>query len=404
MAWGITDMKLLFLTFYYAPDLSAGSFRAAALVRALASQLPPDAEIDVVTTLPNRYRSFSVDVPAFEQHGPVRIHRIALPAHRSGMLDQSRAFAAYASGTLRVIGGRRYAMVFATSSRLMTAALGSFVSRRFGIPLYLDIRDIFLENIQDVLPGAARALRPALGALERFAFGRASYINLVSEGFGPYFRKRYPRAMLTFHTNGVDDEFVGMSNLPEAGVATNGRHPLTVLFAGNIGEGQGLHDILPELAERLQGRVRFRIIGDGGRRQLLEERLGQRGAQRVELLSPIPRAQLVAEYQKADVLFLHLNDYPAFEKLLPSKVFEYAATGKPIWAGVSGYAASFLSKHVDNAQVFAPCDPTGAVAAFGRLDLVTRPRPEFIDRFSRRRISSVMAREVLTAMQEAART
>ena len=43
-----------------------------------------------------------------------------------------------------------------------------------------------------------------------------------------------------------------------------------------------------------------------------------------------------------DVLFLHLNDYSAFRKVIPSKIFEYAATGKPIVAGVSGYAAEFL--------------------------------------------------------------
>jgi len=43
----------------------------------------------------------------------------------------------------------------------------------------------------------------------------------------------------------------------------------------------------------------------------------------IEDLSP---SYLVVD---ADVLFLHLNAYKAFEKVLPSKIFEYAATGRP---------------------------------------------------------------------------
>ena len=37
------------------------------------------------------------------------------------------------------------------------------------------------------------------------------------------------------------------------------------------------------------------------------------------------RPALVEAYGAADVLFLHLGVQPAFEKVLPSKIFEYAA-------------------------------------------------------------------------------
>ena len=42
--------------------------------------------------------------------------------------------------------------------------------------------------------------------------------------------------------------------------------------------------------------------------------------------------------------------------MLPSKIFEYAATGKPILAGVSGYAAEFLNDQVEGVEIFSPCD------------------------------------------------
>jgi glycosyltransferase involved in cell wall biosynthesis len=172
-----------------------------------------------------------------------------------------------------------------------------------------------------------------------------------------------------------------------------------VLYAGNIGDGQGLHHILPELAERMSGRVHFRVVGDGGRVEALREKVRARALSNVELLPPVERAELIAQYQKADVLFLHLNDFPAFRRVLPSKLFEYAATGKPIWAGVAGYSADLVSDEISNSAVFNPCDVDGAIKAFERLSLAQASRLEFVARYSRSRIMKKMANDVLELLE-----
>ena len=46
-------MKILFLSYYYPPDLSAGSFRAEALISGLSKI--KNIDIDLLTTFPNRY-------------------------------------------------------------------------------------------------------------------------------------------------------------------------------------------------------------------------------------------------------------------------------------------------------------------------------------------------------------
>src|ERR1700741_3256498 len=136
-------MRLLVLTFYFPPDLSAGSFRATALVDALLERAPQDTRIDVMTTAPNRYQTFAHAASELERRPGLEIRRIALPPHRSDMLGQARAFATFARAVRRHTAEARYDLVFATSSRLMTAALGAVVARRAGSRLYLDIRDIF---------------------------------------------------------------------------------------------------------------------------------------------------------------------------------------------------------------------------------------------------------------------
>jgi glycosyltransferase involved in cell wall biosynthesis len=393
-------LKILILSFYYTPDLSAGSFRATALVGALLNSLPPNSQIDVVTTLPNRYSSFSVDAPAIENHLGLHVRRIALSAHQSGMVDQSKAFLTFYRQAIKHVEGRDYDLVFGTSSRLMTAVMAAWVAKKKKAFLYLDIRDIFVDTVKDVLPRhLVLAIKPFLSWLENWAVKRADKVNLVSRGFEEYFKTRYPRQQFSFFTNGIDAEFLN-STRETAQYSSQNLGVVSVLYAGNFGEGQGLHAILPALAKKLYGRVVFSVIGDGGLKEALRRALAEAGVENVVLLPPIKRDRLIQEYLKADVLFLHLNDYDAFKKVLPSKVFEYAAMGKPIWAGVSGYPAEFIKEEIENAAVFEPCDVDDAVAAFQRLELKNMVRLDFIRKFSRVNIMQAMATDISTLAQK----
>ena len=390
---GRKQLKILVLSFYYKPDLSAGSFRTTALVDALKQKMPADGQLDVLTSLPNRYSSFSIEAPTEEKTPGLSIVRIALPPHQSGMFDQAKAFISFAREVSRQTRGKEYDLVFATSGRLMTAVLGAWVARKKRIPLYLDIRDIFVDTIKDVLPMHFAILaKPVFTVLERWAINSASKVNLVSQGFSEYFSARYPRQRFSYFTNGIDNEFLSVP-IPESGSRTS--DVVEVLYAGNLGEGQGLHAIFPDLAKRMRGRVRFKIIGDGGRKEALRAALASAGVDNVELLPPVKRAQLIEAYQAADVLFLHLNDYDAFRKVLPSKLFEYGAMGKPIWAGVSGYAADFVRTELDNSAVFNPCDAAEAERVFSQLRLQNEPRDRFAAKFARINIANEMANDVL---------
>jgi glycosyltransferase involved in cell wall biosynthesis len=278
----------------------------------------------------------------------------------------------------------------------MTAALGAYIARRKSARLYLDIRDIFVDTIADVLPAwAAGPAKLFFSRVESWTMRRADRINLVSRGFEGYFRARYPRQSLAWFTNGVDDEFVA---LPPSGAKPRQDGRITILYAGNIGEGQSLHGILPGLARALGERVQFIVIGDGGRKEALQRALAAAKVGNVEIRNPAPRAELIGSYQSADVLFLHLGAHPAFEKVLPSKLFEYAALGKPILAGVAGYAAQFVREEISNAAVFSPCDVPGAVAALDSLQLIDRPRDEFIAKFARANIARAMADDILSTV------
>lgn len=345
-------MRLLIISFYYAPDLCAGSFRTQGFVEALNELNDKDLKVDILTTTPNRYKSFKVKAKSFEQIGNVQINRIKIASHQSGMLDQAYAFIRFYNNVLKLIKSKEYDLVFATSSRLFTAFLGAIVSKRKKIPLFLDLRDILVDNMKCILPWYKRVfIVPILSIVERFTIKQAFAINLVSEGFRGYYFKLAPSKQYSFITNGIDAAFLetDFSNLKNNSTKI-------ITYAGNIGEGQGMDKIVPEMCQFLGDKYVIRIIGSGGKIEALKEKLKEKEITNVELIAPVEREELLRYYRETDYLFLHLNNHQAFEKVLPSKLFEYGGIGKPIIAGVNGYAAQFIKENLDGSLVFNACD------------------------------------------------
>ena len=112
-------------------------------------------------------------------------------------------------------------------------------------------------------------------------------------------------------TNGIDPEFI-VKKQPNSETKNK---ELKILYAGNIGDGQGLENIIPEAAKQLKGKARFKIIGAGGKRDALQYAVKLHECSNVEIKEPIARENLIQEYQKSDALFLHLNDFEAFKSL-----------------------------------------------------------------------------------------
>jgi glycosyltransferase involved in cell wall biosynthesis len=171
----------------------------------------------------------------------------------------------------------------------------------------------------------------------------------------------------------------------------------TIVYAGNFGEGQGLHKIIPQAAKLLGANFNFLIIGDGGAKKALKKEIDRLNVKNITIQNPINRSELMKVYQNADFLFLHLNDYPAFRKVLPSKIFELATFNKPIIAGVSGFAKEFIESEVSDSFVFDPCN-VNQLVAYLKINVPSRiiDRDEFISKYRRSNINKAMAESILS--------
>lgn len=389
--------RILYLSFYFEPDLSAGSFRNTSLAKELAEQAGKrDIAVDVITTFPNRYSTFTQEAKSFESHGNLSVTRIKIPTHKNGFRDQITSFKTFYDQVKKRAKQEKYDLIFASSGRLFSAHLAQRLSVALKIPLYLDIRDIFVDTIKEVVsfPVVTPVLIGVLKQIEKRTFSKAQHINLISEGFKEYFNQ-YDKPEYSYFTNGIDPVF--LEHALKTNPVRKENSVKTIVYAGNIGEGQGLHKVVPRAAKLLGPGYRFRIIGDGGAKSKLQSALKELDVSNVDLLNPVPRNLLIKEYDQAEFLFIHLNDYNAFKKVLPSKLFELGVFNKPMIAGVAGYARKFLSESIKSGLLlFNPCDAVEMV----KLVKEYQPgqpidRTDFNQKFSRDNINKQMASSIL---------
>ena len=396
-------MKIVFFSFYYPPDLSAGSFRSVALSKALEKKIGTKDELHVITTQPNRYLTHSVKAENKEIKGKITIHRLNVPIHRSGMISQTYTFSVFALSAFNVCRKIKPDFLIGTTSRLMTGVLTWISAKLLRRKYYIDLRDIFSETISDLFAlknsFLSTIFRHFFSYLDKQVLNSATGVNVVSQGFIEYFEKNgINTSNWSFFPNGVDEEFLDFP----ASVKEPSKSVKTILYAGNIGSGQGLDLVIPGIAKSLGLGYRFVIIGDGGAISLLRAAIQREGVSNVELLPPVDRLELIKYYLDADIMFLHLNDVPAFRRVLPSKIFEYTALSKPIVAGLSGYSAQFLRDNIPYAYLFSPGDYNGAISCIldaNNSSVSQAVLSNFVMKYSRVTIMDKMSNELINIME-----
>ena len=98
------------------------------------------------------------------------------------------------------------------------------------------------------------------------------------------------------------------------------------------------------------------------------------------------------------ILFLHLNNLPAFRRVLPSKIFEYAAIGKPIVADLDGYSAKFMGNNISYANVFDPGNVDQCVNFIRNAESIKIDMDKtnfFVKEYAREKIMKKMAVHIL---------
>lgn len=159
-------------------------------------------------------------------------------------------------------------------------------------------------------------------------------------------------------TNGISREQFEKLGRLEASHA--GR--LTVSYIGNVGLAQNLETFLQ--AAYALPECDFRIIGAGTDFERIKNLADEMQLNNLLFTGRIPWDEVRAYYNSSDVLYAQLT--PAYSGAMPSKLYEYLATGKYVVYGGQHQAAERLAEFEHNCVV-PPCDAEALVAALRKL-------------------------------------
>jgi glycosyltransferase involved in cell wall biosynthesis len=201
--------------------------------------------------------------------------------------------------------------------------LFSGLLRRRPEAVLLDVRDLTWEYAMSEAPASRMAklvgggYRKLVGA----AASRASLVSCVTAEQGEAVSQLSPNARIMVVPNGLSSDMQERLAMP-APLGRSG--PSRFLYAGNIGRAQDVAQLIG--IARLSSEVELHLAGDGPEVTDLEAALiGQPNAR---YLGKLDASQLRAAYEWADALVACLRPERAFQSAIPSKLYEYTATGR----------------------------------------------------------------------------
>lgn len=143
---------------------------------------------------------------------------------------------------------------------------------------------------------------------------------------------------------------------------------VVVLYAGNMGEKQGLDSVL-DTAEacRDDARLQFVMVGAGAARARLETRAEAMGLSNLRFL-PVQPLERLPEMLAAGDIHLVVQRRDAADLVMPSKLTNILAAGRPCVATADAGTALYEAVHDhDTGEVTPPEDTHALVAAIRRL-------------------------------------
>lgn len=301
-----------------------------------------------------------------------------------------------------LLRSEQHQAILATAPPFSSLLIGALLSVRFRIPLILDYRDEwgisnkYLENHK-----ASRFSAYIQRKMQGFALRRAKAVLATTKSSAEAIELTAETLVGTLGVdciyNGYDgDDFRKLP--PTLLVRTSFR----ITYSGTLWNLTSIEPFVLSI-ETLQQEgandvIRMLTVCLFGRRTSVQDRLVDRlrsSPLTLEVSDYLPHKTVVGELMRSDCLLLLLADKEEAGRVVPAKVFEYMASGKPILAIAPQGEVWELLKDYPLALLHTPCDVRGIANSI--RDLANRnPGAESsegfdVERYSRRRQSQQLA-------------
>lgn len=261
--------------------------------------------------------------------------------------------------SVALLSCRRADVIYASSPPLMPMLSAWLASRLLRRPLILEVRDLWPASGIELGVLRTPLLRSAMAWTERFLYSHSDRIVTLSPAMRDNIIGRgWPPDKVSTATYGIDPSVLRPDPAAGARIRTlmgwEGRH--IVMYLGDHGHANHLEVIL-RAAQRLRQRsdLLFVLIGNGTEKARLQRLAQAQGLANVQFHEPVPKRQAAACINSADLCLATLGDLPVFRTVIPTKLVDYLACGKPVLIGIRGQAQAIVEA-AGAGLAFAPED------------------------------------------------
>lgn len=399
--------RILLLSQFFPPETNACANRLESMARILSD----DYEVHIVTLKssdpsPGHYKTLSL-----EHHDgqlPYKVSRtFAFHPRRGKFLMRALRENLMALGLAAHAVSKPADVVITSVPSMFLGPICLVLARTKRAKFVLDVRDITWNYAKEVTK-PSRTMKLGLWALEKymlFVLRQADLVVGVTTGISKLLVESgvSPEKIVTI-LNGISKDLLGISSLPTYSSLESARPKVN--YSGNIGYAQDVGVLLD--AAYVLPEVDFILAGDGPELPLLKEKARKLRVENVHFLGYLSREALLKVYAESDVLFATVRSTPTLDVTsVPTKLFEYMATGKPVVYAGKGLAVEFLQK-IGCALTVPPEDPEAIAAAIQKLLSDPRLRHtlgssgrDFVQRdYHRDKLMEGLARELETRFGE----
>lgn len=199
------------------------------------------------------------------------------------------------------------------------------------------VLDLWPESLQVAGGINNKMILDMFESIAKSCYKNSDKILMSSKGFrNSICQKGDFTSKLVYFPNWAEESLVSCRNykLP------NMPNGFKVMFAGNIGEAQDFEhtmDSMRILSERGRKDIHLILVGDGRKRQWVEEYVQNHSLQDVvHWVGRHPLETMGLFFGNADVLYFALKDSLIFNLTCPAKLQAYMSAGKPIIAMING--------------------------------------------------------------------
>lgn len=291
-------------------------------------------------------------VPRNERANAARIYdgariRLITPATLSlSLLARPSSVIAHRAALARLIKEARPHVI--VSYALSTGIPALNLARRHRIPYIFHV----IDALHTIVP--VRMLRPVAHAVERRLFGAAQQVLLINEHLRDYAIRMGadPERARVLRT-GVDLRRFAPGRDASAIRAGLGLGPddHVLFFMGWIYNFSGVREVAESLRDAPPG-VRLLVVGDGDDYPALCEMRDSGLGERLVLTGRVAYDRIPELLAAADVCLLPFHTVSATEHIVPIKLYEYMAGGKPVIAAPLPGVRRDVGD--DNGVVYAP--------------------------------------------------